>query len=152
VPIITPDSLLLGMTERGGSADSGIIYRYDLRTSTFTKLLDFTGANGSEPIMNALFLPRIPVAVSGSSLDKQDGDSLRLINTVVSGTAYLQYITPRSATALNLRVVSMGGQILIQQQLPVSVGLNSYSIDASELPRGMYVLQAAGRSIQFIKL
>ncbi len=152
VPIITPDSLLLGMTERGGSADSGIIYRYDLRTSTFTKLLDFTGPNGSEPIMNALFLPRVPVAVTGSALEKQDGDSLRLINTVVTGTAYLQYTTPGSASTLNLRVVSMGGQILIQQQLPVSVGVNSYSIDASALPKGMYVLQAAGRSIQFIKL
>lgn len=151
VPIITPDSILLGMTERGGSADSGIIYSYDLRTSTFSKLLDFTGPNGSEPIMNALYLPRVPSVVSASTLEKQQGDSLRLINTVVTGMAYLQYTTAEPAPALNLRVISMSGQIMIQAQLPVSVGVNSYSIDASALPKGMYVLQAAGQSIQFVK-
>jgi len=76
---------------------------------------------------------------------------LRLINTVVTGMAYLQYTTAEPAPALNLRVISMSGQIMIQAQLPVSAGVNSYSIDASALPKGMYVLQAAGQSIQFVK-
>jgi uncharacterized repeat protein (TIGR03803 family) len=80
------------------------------------------------------------------------GDSLRLINTAVTGTAFLQYTSAGASSALNLTVVSMSGHIMIQQQLPVSAGINSYSIDASALPKGMYVIHAAGRSIQFMKL
>jgi uncharacterized repeat protein (TIGR03803 family) len=243
VPVITADGLMLGMTERGGSADSGIIYSYDLQTATFTKLLDFTGPNGSEPIMSSLFLPGVPsplplrilqftgllndegrvldwtatqsapggwfqlqrstdernfapidsvAAVSPGStasysytdkialpgvkvayyrlkmtdasqvvtysnivaigLGENGGDSLRLINTAVSGIAYLQYTSAGSSSSLNCRVVSMSGQLSIQEQLPVSAGVNSYSIDVSVLPKGMYILQAAGQSIRFVKL
>jgi uncharacterized repeat protein (TIGR03803 family) len=244
-PIITPGGIMLGMTERGGSKDSGIIYSYDLHTSTFTKLLDFKGPNGSEPIMNTLYLPvgpsvtappprilqftgvsteegrvlnwtvsqpapgcsfqlqrstdevsflpidSVPASDTASTasyshtdgaalpgvkvvyyrlkmtdtnqvvlnsnilaigLDWDGGDSLRLINTVVSGIAYLQYTSAGSSSALNLRIVSMSGQLMIRQLLPVSSGINSYSIDASALPRGIYVLQVGGRSIRFVKL
>jgi hypothetical protein len=84
-------------------------------------------------------------------LDPTGGDSLRLINTAVTGLVYLQYTSAGSSSALNLRVISMRGQIMIQQLLPVSAGVNSYSIDASALPKGMY-LQAAGQSIRFVKL
>ena len=85
-------------------------------------------------------------------LGDEGGDSLRLINTAVTGMAYLQYTSVETSSALNLRVVGMNGMIWIQQQLPVGAGVNSYSIDATALPRGMYILQAAGRSIKFMKL
>jgi hypothetical protein len=80
------------------------------------------------------------------------GDSLRLINTAVTGTAFLQYTSVGASSALNVTVVTMGGHIVIQQLLPVSAGVNSYSIDASALPKGMYVIHAAGQSIKFIRL
>jgi uncharacterized repeat protein (TIGR03803 family) len=244
VPVITADGLMLGMTEMGGTADSGIIYSYDLNTSTFTKLMDFTGPNGALPVMNGLFLPgdavSLPIRilsftgllteagrvlnwtasqpapggwfqlerstdevsyaaidslaaagvadrvasysytdaealpgisvvyyrlkmmeVSGSTSNSQvvavglggsRADSLRLINTVVTGTAFLQYTSVRAQAALNARVLSMGGELMISQQLPVSVGVNSYSLDLSGLPKGMYVLQVAGRSFSFLRL
>jgi hypothetical protein len=85
-------------------------------------------------------------------LDQNGGDSLRLINTAVTGLAYLQYTSTGSSSALNLRVISMSGQVMIQQLLPVSAGVNSYTVDASALPKGVYVLQAAGQSIRFVKL
>lgn len=45
-----PDNgILYGMTRYGGSKDKGVLFSYNLTTSTFTKLLDFTGANGSVP-------------------------------------------------------------------------------------------------------
>jgi uncharacterized repeat protein (TIGR03803 family) len=80
------------------------------------------------------------------------GDSLRLINTVVSGLAFLQYTGTGAGSQLDVKVVSMRGVVWIQQELPVGAGINSYSIDASALPAGMYVLQAAGRSIKFVRL
>jgi uncharacterized repeat protein (TIGR03803 family) len=79
-------------------------------------------------------------------------DSLRLINTVVTGVAYLQYTSVGAQSALNVTVVNMSGHIMIQQQLPVSAGINSYSIDASALPKGMYVIYAAGVAIRFVRL
>jgi hypothetical protein len=80
------------------------------------------------------------------------GDSLRLINTAVTGTAFLQYTSVGASSAMDLRVVGMNGTVWIQQQLPVSAGVNSYSIDASALPKGMYVIHAAGQSIKFVRL
>ena len=80
------------------------------------------------------------------------GDSLRLINTVVNGQAFLQYTSAGAGSQLDVKVVSMRGVVWIQQELPVAAGVNSYTIDASALPAGMYVLQAAGRSIKFVRL
>jgi uncharacterized repeat protein (TIGR03803 family) len=85
-------------------------------------------------------------------LGNEGGDSLRLINTAVTGTAFLQYSSVGAGSALNLRVVGMNGMVWIQQQLPVGAGVNSYPIDVTALPAGMYILQAAGRSIKFVKL
>jgi uncharacterized repeat protein (TIGR03803 family) len=79
------------------------------------------------------------------------GDSLRLINTAVTGTAFLQYSNTGTSSLLDVRVVGMNGMLWIQQELPVSAGINSYSINTTALPKGMYVLQAAGRSIKFMK-
>lgn len=80
------------------------------------------------------------------------GDSLRLINTAVTGTAFLQYASTGSSSSLMVTVVTMSGYIVIQQQLPVAAGVNSYTIDASALPKGMYVIHAAGQSIRFVRL
>jgi uncharacterized repeat protein (TIGR03803 family) len=80
------------------------------------------------------------------------GDGLRLINSAVTGTAFLSYSSAGAQSAMNVTVVTMSGHIVIQQQLPVSAGINSYSIDASALPKGMYVIHAAGQSIKFVKL
>jgi len=249
-PVITNDALLLGMTANGGVSDGGVIFSYDLHSNTYTKLLDFTGSNGSNPGTNILLIPGqaqiLPVRIvrftgllteagrvlnwtatqtaaggwfelerstddvnfegidsvaadnstggltsagagTGSyaytddaplpgvnvayyrlkmtdvtqvesysnvvaiGLGNEGGDSLRLINTAVTGTAFLQYRSVGTSSTLNVRVVGMNGGLWIQQELPVSAGVNSYSIDATALPKGMYVLQAAGRSIKFVK-
>jgi uncharacterized repeat protein (TIGR03803 family) len=241
-PVITADGLMLGMTQNGGVADSGIIYSFDLTTSTFTKLMDFTGTNGALPVVGRLLLPGtgvpLPIRIlrfsgvladagrvlnwtasetagggwfqlersvdevswgavdsvgasvgTGSysytddaslpgvkvlyyrlkmtdesgvvsysqivaiGLGGDGGDGLRLINTAVYSVAFLQYTSSGSPGAqLNVRVVGMNGAVWIQTLLPVAAGVNSYTIDAAALPKGMYVLQAAGRSIKFERL
>jgi uncharacterized repeat protein (TIGR03803 family) len=40
---------LYGTTERGGTADLGTVFKYNIATATLTKLVDFTGGNGSLP-------------------------------------------------------------------------------------------------------
>ena len=40
---------LYGMTDRGGSIGYGVLFEYDLATSTYQKLLDFDGTNGAYP-------------------------------------------------------------------------------------------------------
>ena len=45
-----PDNgLLYGITNYGGSANMGVLYSFDTGTSTYTKLIDFTGTNGAYP-------------------------------------------------------------------------------------------------------
>ena len=43
------DGKLYGMTSHGGSSNGGVIFSFDLSTSTYTKLKDFDNANGLEP-------------------------------------------------------------------------------------------------------
>ncbi|MEP6683170.1 MAG: choice-of-anchor tandem repeat GloVer-containing protein [Parafilimonas sp.] len=43
------DDKLYGMTNFGGSNNAGVAFSYDITTSTYTKLSDFTGNNGSGP-------------------------------------------------------------------------------------------------------
>ncbi|HSN09776.1 MAG TPA: choice-of-anchor tandem repeat GloVer-containing protein, partial [Hanamia sp.] len=40
---------LYGMTVYGGSSDNGVLFSFDPSTSTYTKVLDFDGINGSNP-------------------------------------------------------------------------------------------------------
>jgi len=47
--IQTVSGKLYGMTSSGGAYNEGIIFEYDLNTSTFLKKSDFSSANGSKP-------------------------------------------------------------------------------------------------------
>gem|GEM_PF-2036422 len=79
-------------------------------------------------------------------------DDLRLVNTLVTGTAFLEYKSGEANGTLDLRIINLAGQVLQQQLLPVAKGVNSYTLDLQSLPKGSYVLQAAGKSIRFVKL
>jgi len=48
------DGKLYGMTYDGGTNDAGVIFSYDLLSSTFTKLYDFDYTNGSHPYGNLM--------------------------------------------------------------------------------------------------
>lgn len=43
------DGMFYGMTSDGGTSNAGVLFQYDPTTTTFTKKLDFTGANGAYP-------------------------------------------------------------------------------------------------------
>ena len=43
------DGRLYGMTSTGGSYDAGVIFSYNIATSTYTKLKDFDYTNGGNP-------------------------------------------------------------------------------------------------------
>ncbi len=44
------DGKLYGMTSRGGSHGNGVIFSYDLSSSTYKKVEDFDGINGARPL------------------------------------------------------------------------------------------------------
>ncbi len=44
------DGKLYGMTERGGTNNAGVIFSFDPSVSTYIKLKDFDGTNGSTPV------------------------------------------------------------------------------------------------------
>ncbi|HZH72266.1 MAG TPA: choice-of-anchor tandem repeat GloVer-containing protein [Mariniphaga sp.] len=47
-PIIINDSVMYGMTSKGGNYNKGVIYEYRTNSGTFTKLLDFDGEERGE--------------------------------------------------------------------------------------------------------
>ena len=48
------DGKLYGMTSQGGTNGDGVIFSYDLSSSTYTKLLEFDNTNGSNPYGNLM--------------------------------------------------------------------------------------------------
>ena len=48
------NGVLYGMTWKGGVDNYGVIFSYDISTNTFTKLMDFNGANGTNPEGNLI--------------------------------------------------------------------------------------------------
>jgi uncharacterized repeat protein (TIGR03803 family) len=48
------DGKLYGMTSQGGIYNQGVIFSFDPSSSTYTKLIDFDGTNGSTPSSNSL--------------------------------------------------------------------------------------------------
>jgi uncharacterized repeat protein (TIGR03803 family) len=62
------DGKSYGMTSNGGSKESGVAFSYDLATSTYTKLSDFNGDNGSNPFFTSF--TEIPGGVQISVPDK----------------------------------------------------------------------------------
>jgi uncharacterized repeat protein (TIGR03803 family) len=238
-PLILPNGVLLGTTIWGGTADSGVVYRYDLNANTYTKLVDLGGAKGGYPSTGKLFLPGggvvLPLEVvqftgrltdagrllswtatqiepggwfqlqrstdskmfaAIDSIDastagrynytdaaplpgvgvvyyrlklthasqtasytnivaiglQQENDHLRLVNTMVTGTAYLEYSATTTKGSMLMRVVNSSGQVMLQQNLVFSKGMNNYTLDMQALPKGMYLLQAAGKTIRFMKM
>jgi uncharacterized repeat protein (TIGR03803 family) len=48
-PIIAPNGRLYGTATTGGAGSVGVLYSYDPVSSVYTRLVSFTGANGSNP-------------------------------------------------------------------------------------------------------
>jgi hypothetical protein len=65
-------------------------------------------------------------------------------------------ITTNNTEAIQLRVINNSGQIVKQQQLGVTTGSITMSLDVSGIAKGMYYLEARGETIhetkQFLKL
>lgn len=57
---------LYGMTANGGSNDKGVVFSYDITSSSFIKLQDFNGSNGADPSFDAHFIEK--VCVNGNVL------------------------------------------------------------------------------------
>ncbi|MBP9689891.1 MAG: hypothetical protein KBE91_09790, partial [Bacteroidia bacterium] len=51
---------LYGTTEVGGTNNKGVLFEYDLTTSTFTKKTDFNGANGYRPAAGLIEVCELP--------------------------------------------------------------------------------------------
>lgn len=52
--LLTQDDKLYGMTSKGGDFNLGVIFRYDINTNSYSKILDFNSDNGASPVRNSL--------------------------------------------------------------------------------------------------
>lgn len=74
--VVVAGSNIYGITAKGGNTNNGVLYKYSLKTNTYSKLVDFTGDNG------AINITQFPTyATFNSELTLQN-------NTLYAGTKY----------------------------------------------------------------
>jgi uncharacterized repeat protein (TIGR03803 family) len=122
---------LYGMTKFGGVAGGGVLFEYNIGTSTYTKKFDFTGLNGASPYAQSLLY--IPGKLSqGIAFDplgsKNYGDAPFALNAVggASGNP-VTYISSNTAVA----TITGGNTVNI-------VGAGSTNIKASQAGNATY--------------
>jgi uncharacterized repeat protein (TIGR03803 family) len=122
------DQKLYGTVSNGGANNLGVLFSYDLSTSTYTDILDFNGTNGSHPtggfIMVDLTTGITPLTADAFSVSPNPASEE--IN-----------ITVRKESHYHIQLFNVTGEILFSAE--------SYSaqsnIDVSHLPKGIYFVE-----------
>jgi len=101
---------LYGMTNSGGSHDLGVVFSFDLVSSTFTKLLDYDGPNGANPYLGSAFielaeLAPLPIMLLNFSGENKD-DVNRLSWTIVNEQNLDHIELQRSGNGQNFTAIS----------------------------------------------
>jgi len=77
---------LYGMTYAGGVNDMGVMFEYDIDSDTYTKTLDFDGANGKEPMYGHLIeltdTPPANTTVQNVTLNNGESECYNATNTI----------------------------------------------------------------------
>ena len=71
--MLASDGKFYGMTSKGGSNNNGVIFSFDPSTSTFTKLINYDGANGAGPNLGSGFI-EVKECVAKTFYQDADGD------------------------------------------------------------------------------
>ena len=62
------------MTSKGGSNNAGVIFSFDPSSSTYTKLVDYNGANGANPGLGSAFIEGHDCITDTTYYRDADGD------------------------------------------------------------------------------
>ncbi len=126
-----PDNgLIYGTTTYGGSAGYGVLFSYDITTNIYTKLLDFTGPNGTYPIGVVLVDTAIHTGVN--TIDAPGG-SVKVYPNPGRGVFTLQISNYEAA-----RNVMEIYDVLGEKVYTGSVNSTTTEINISNQPAGVY--------------
>ena len=123
--------LLYGNTYLGGSASEGVLYSFDITTSNYTKILDFTGANGAYPL-GSLTLIDTSSSLGINSINTSAGIKVYPNPNNGSFTITLQNIN----AACNVEVYNVLGVKVHTESLPQNQANNSINLTGQ--PSGVY--------------
>jgi uncharacterized repeat protein (TIGR03803 family) len=132
------DGKLYGMTYSGGANDMGVLFQYDTATSTFTKKLDFNGANGSNPqYANLIEIDAHTVVTSITQNLSSEGKIEVYPNPFTNQTTILFNEVQKNTTikimdvlGKEIRIINFTGKQLI--------------IEKGEMQNGIYFVQVIG--------
>jgi uncharacterized repeat protein (TIGR03803 family) len=130
-----PNGKLYGMTTVGGTSNLGVLFEFDLQTNTYTKRVDFNGANGSYPQYTALVFRKDDQTITFNALPaKSIGCTAFQAGASSSSGLQISYASSNPSVA----TIGANGMINI-------VGLGSTLITASQ-PGNSYYNAAASIS------
>jgi len=127
------DGLLYAMASYYGAFNNGIIYRYDPSQNVYTKIHDFDGAYGASPYGDLIELT-MPL-----SIDKNENTIEKIIVLPNPTTGMFSIINTQFAID-GVEILNTLGEKVMPAL--ISFGNKEIKVDISQLPSGIYILQA----------
>jgi uncharacterized repeat protein (TIGR03803 family) len=131
-PVVNSSNLIFGTTTSGGTYNSGVVYKFDLSDSTFTKLFDFDSINGKTPGGSSLLL-------TGDVLNREEYES-KQFDVGVYPVPANDRIFIECNENMNISVFNIIGELVLQKKL----SKNDNEVDIRTLPKGIYILTLSG--------
>ena len=128
---------LLGLTNKGGLYNEGVVFMYDYLSSSVSKKIDFDGSNGAYPEYTKL---------------------LKIGGTVNPVTPCTSFVYPNPTTNSVYIITPDSGQYIVQlfnvNGLPIKSqsfsGYNSYLFDTNNLTPGIYFIKLSNNEVELI--
>jgi uncharacterized repeat protein (TIGR03803 family) len=122
------NQVLYGSAYNGGASNDGVLFSYDLSTSTYTDLLDFNGTNGSHPA-GGFVMVEMPTGISSITQP-----SFSVYPNPANEEINIGFV---KASHRSIALRNVTGEIVYSTE---NSSLQQH-IDISKLPRGIYMVE-----------
>jgi uncharacterized repeat protein (TIGR03803 family) len=156
--LISDGTFLYGLTNVGGTGKYGIIFKMDINTESFTKLLDFSGiSNGASPQGTLLFDNGYLYGMTGAGGSNNIGTIFKYVispntavisepnpdNISIYSNQKLVYIKGSNLGSSNVVVLDLSGKEVYTKKLNSDFNF----IDLSSKPGGIYIIKYSTEKI-----
>ncbi len=133
---------LFGMTQFGGTNGDGIIFKFDITTNIYTKLIDFNGANGQNPYGG--FIQLTPTGIAANHANNSEFTISP--NPVINNCN----ITWQGSEKMNFLLYDLSGSE-ISNSFITTQNNSSATLNLEGISPGNYILEINGKDKKAVK-